>query len=282
MTVRIDKETRGRFGNKIFHYNTMMQVSNILGKDPSSCSWGGMEYFNDICNYKPQSPGTSYEITCKELNDLSIEDLKEIGKSYDNVSIHDYALHGPFYKISKIDPRTFLTIKPKWKANLNFSHPVVGIHIRGGDIRGADGNNMKEVHSSKFYKDAIDHVLKSNPSSKFFIATDDPDVSYEPYRETRKYLSQEDCLLNLETSHNSKNFIGDFAALSEADILIGGSSTFVMAAAIIGKNKKVIHSYKFFKQFLTSEGDWYSSWGNQNFYKDAINMKSKYYDIEFL
>lgn len=282
MTVRIDKETRGRFGNKIFHYNTMMQISNILGKEASSCGWEGMEYFENICGYVKPSSGTSYEITCDELNNCTIDEIKKIGKQHSNIIIHDYALHGPFYKITEKDPRSFLALKNQYKVNFNFGHPVIGIHIRGGDIRGADGNNGKEIHDASFYTTAIDFVLKSHPDSKFFIATDDPDISYEPYWETTKYLKSKNILINLGTSHNSKSYISDFAALCESDILIGGSSTFVMAAAIIGKKKQIIHAEKFFNQFLTSEGDWYSSWGNQKFYKDSILEKSQFYDIKLL
>ena len=259
-----------------------MQLSNILGKPPSTCDWFGMSHFNNICKFIPPTPGSSYEITCKELNDLSINQIKEIGDQYDNVSIHDYALHGPFYKICQEDPRKFLSLKPEYKANFNFDYPIAGIHIRGGDIRGGDGNNGREVHNSEFYIRAIESVLKIKPESKFFIATDDPDISYEPFREVKKYLRERNILINLNTSHNSKSYIGDFAALCEADTLIGGSSTFVMAAAIMGKHKQVIHSKKFFDQFLTHEGAWYSSWGNQRFYKDSILSKSKYYNIKVL
>ena len=85
MTIRINKETRGRFGNKIFHYNSMMQLSNILNRPPSSCIWEGMEYFENIVKELPKSHGSSYEITCKELNDLPLEKIKEICNQYKNL-----------------------------------------------------------------------------------------------------------------------------------------------------------------------------------------------------
>ena len=281
MTVRIEKETRGRFGNKIFHYNTMMQLSSLLGKKPSSCKWAGMKYFASIVDYIPLV-GSAYEITCKELNNMSIEEIKKLGASYDNIIVHEYALHGPFYKISQFDPRDIFKLKPEYVCNFNSDQLIAGIHIRGGDIRGLDGNQMKEVHSFEYYKKAIDYVIKKYKCLKFFIATDDPDPNYATYQLTMQYLINNNLLFNVGTSHNSKNFIGDFSALCSADIIIGGSSTFVLAAGIIGKRKKVIHSYGFFEQFLTDKGDWYSSWGNQNFYKDAINNKLEYYDIDFL
>ena len=39
--ILIDKQTRGRHGNKVFHFNTLMQLSSILGQEPYTDIWDG-------------------------------------------------------------------------------------------------------------------------------------------------------------------------------------------------------------------------------------------------
>ena len=279
--IRIDEPTRGRFGNKVFHYNTLMQLSSLAGMQASCVPWEGSQYFEGLCDFKPPTaPEPIQEITCNDLINLSHEELILRLKEASDIRVHGYALHGPYFRISNQDPRQFLRLKKEYIPDFDSRFTFVGIHIRGGDTRGGDGKNCREIHPFKFYKDAIDFVLSvPDLNPVFFICTDDPDPSFESYAKTLDYLATMGRLISLQTSHHWQNYIQDFAALCYADILISGSSTFVLAAGILGKKKKIIHSNDFFAQFLHGEGSWYSGWGNQSFFKDAIQRPSKFYNL---
>jgi len=272
--IIIDKETRGRHGNKVFHFNTLMQLSNITGQHSLCAPWQGCEQF---------------ESTCEQLNtqikagEISFSDL--IYKNHDELrakySLGDWKLHtlslcGPFFRITKKDPREFIELvhKPILQANVG---KAVGIHIRGADTRGADGMNCREIHSSEYYKKAIDFVLKEfNNEVMFYLCTDDPDPNFPSYADTLKYLVKK----NIPLYHDPRNhYIKDFAILSECDVLIAGSSTFVLAAGMIGKHKKMIHSKDFVEQFKIEDQKWYSKFGNGMFFHDMNHIKSEYYNL---
>jgi hypothetical protein len=284
VTVRIDKETRGRFGNKIFHYNAMIQASLILNKNTSCITWKGSEYFDDISNYIPILRGeSSIAINGDVLSNIDLEDFKEIGRKYDHIIIDTLALHGTFFKFYKQDLRNFLSLKKEY--NFDIPDHVVAIHIRGDDIKGADGNNSKEIHPPEFYIKSINYALSKNKNAKFFIATDDANENYKTYYETYKYLKNKNILFPIKTNSNKKEYITDFSLLCNSNKIIAGSSTFAIAAGIIGKKKTMIHSKEFFEQFLDETcSSWYSNYGANNFFKDAINRKhnNQIYKIEKL
>ena len=48
MSIRIDKITRGRFGNKILQYNSLLQIANNNNITPSCCDWEGNKFFKEI------------------------------------------------------------------------------------------------------------------------------------------------------------------------------------------------------------------------------------------
>ena len=207
MTVRIDEETRGRFGNKIFHYNTLIQISSILNKEASCVHWAGSHYFNkNSIKYVPILENqTSIKINGNDLSKISVAQLKEYSRNYDHIVIDTLALHGTFFKFYNVDIRNFLSLKPKF--NKALPDNVTGIHIRGDDIRGLDGNDFKEVHSSKFYIDAIEYLLSKNKSFKFFIATDDNSENYKTFFETYTYLKRNNLLFKIETNSNKNEYI---------------------------------------------------------------------------
>ena len=45
---RIDKITRGRFGNKILQYNSLGQIANNLTVEPSCVEWDGHRFFKNL------------------------------------------------------------------------------------------------------------------------------------------------------------------------------------------------------------------------------------------
>tara|TARA_A100001515_G_scaffold57589_1_gene45427 strand:+ start:4294 stop:5136 length:843 start_codon:yes stop_codon:yes gene_type:complete len=275
--IIIDKQTPGRHGNKLFHFNTLMQLSEITGQAAFSVPWQGFEFFKKSCHYfdvlEEKTP-----IVQISHSDLIHESLNSLKQKYStgHWKIHSLSLHGPFFRITKKDPREYikLTNKPTLQTGDKKS---VGIHIRGGDTRGADGMNCREIHQPEYYKRAIEYVLEQfKGNAVFFLCTDDPDENFPSYKDTLDYLIDN----NLEFYHDPKNhYIKDFSILSECDAIIAGSSTFVLAAGMIGKHKKMIHSKDFVEQFKNEDQKWYSNFGNGMFFHDMNHMKSDYYDV---
>ena len=105
-------------------------------------------------------------LTNLEKND---EELTEILKTAD-LLLDDpsLALHNTFKKLTKKNPRHFLELKNEFKPKLDDNCLYIGIHIRGGDILGGDGQEGREIHAPDYYKK---HDLPSY--SAFPLAKDD-------------------------------------------------------------------------------------------------------------
>ena len=270
----IDKQTRGRHGNKVFHFNTLMQLSQITKQDTETDNWDCYDHFEKTCKLLENIPSST---------EIPFEDLiyKEHKSLFDKYSSGDWRLHtlslcGPFFRITTVDPRTFIKLnnKPQLPADGNVN---VGIHIRGGDTRGADGMKCREVHSPDYYIKSIDYVLEQHDGkANFFLCTDDPDKNYPTYWDTLQYLLKRGVPLYHDPS---RHYMVDFSILTECDVLISGSSTFVLAAGIMGKQKKIIHSKDFVSQFKEEDQKWYSSFGNGMFFYDLNNGESPFYNL---
>lgn len=228
---RIDEMTRGRFGNKILHYNTLMQLAESNSCETSCVPWEGSELFDDLSTYKdPKNSET--KVSWDEI----LENIK-LDVSSTDYQVDPYSLHNNFWKVTKTDPRKFFKINEKHKRNLPKEKTNIGIHLRGTDILGADGNNGREIHEPKYYIDSINLCEKEFDNTKYYVCTDD--LNFVSFIETVKHLESN----NIEFELGSPNHYMDFSTLSECDVLIASSSTFVVCAGFIGKkNKKIIHS----------------------------------------
>mgnify|MGYP006404114085 CR=1 FL=1 len=237
--IRIDEMTRGRFGNKLLHYNNLMQLSTTMDTNASCVLWEGDECFSDLEKYKESS------IPIKKILDWkSILDLTELNQG-DTYALGPYCIHNVFWKLTKTDPRQFIKINEKYKRDLPEDKVNVGIHIRGTDILGADGNQGREIHLPDYYKNAIDLVESEFENTKYYICTDD--INFISFKETLIHLGQK----NIELEAGSPNHFIDFATLSECDIIIASSSTFTVAAGFVGKkDKKIIHSMEWIQRNL--------------------------------
>ena len=270
--ILIDKQTRGRHGNKVFHFNTLMQFSSLVGQECAAAYWDSCENFETTCPFFIGTGATAKEVPFDDLIYKSSEELKE-KYATGAWKLHTLSLCGPFFRITKRDPRDFIMLKytPTLEGDVS-----VGIHIRGGDTRGADGMNCKEIHPPEYYINSIDVVLQEYDKPTFYLCTDDPDPNFPSYSETLKYLKDKKVNLKHDATHD---YLTDFAILSQCDVLIAGSSTFVTAAGMIGKHKKIIHSKDFVEQFKDQDQKWYSSFGNGIFFHDLNHIKSEYYNL---
>ena len=296
--IRIQNLTRGRWGNKVLHYNTLNQISKNTNREPScggwdtddQSFWNGRIFFKDVCFDK---------LNTKPLKELTWEGILKDEKLDDDndYKLDDYCLHNVFYKVTKTDPREFLELKDEFKPNLDKDYLHVGIHIRGGDIRGGDGNGGREIHPPQYYIDSIKLIEEEYKGKKikYHVCTDDK--GFDTYLITTNYLIDNnlsfeegsDCFKNKTIEDSDKDFIYDFGLLSECDILINSSSTFCVTAGFLGKkDKKIIHS----KQWLDKNLDhtlWHVNgdpphvrqWqlGFDQFWVDLNNGGNDYYKL---
>ena len=295
MSIRIDNITRGRFGNKILQYNSLVQIANNLYLEPSCAQWEGHLFFKNLVGYKPNDKPIK-KLTWKDVLHKTDNELKEIAKNYTlNIDDPSYLLHNVFFKVTKKDPREILELKDKFKVKLSSEFIHIGIHIRGGDIRGSDGNQGREIHPTSYYIHAIQEIESELKCNKiYYICTDDK--TFETYIELVKYLIDNNISSKIgpNTYNNTtlkqanNSYINDFALLTECDIIISSSSTFALTAAFIGKkNKKLI----FYKKWLEKNSK-HEKWGNytndykqeywhsyDNFWIDISNGGNNYLNI---
>lgn len=298
--LRIEKLTRGRWGNKLLHYNTLMQLSKTYNIE-SSCGgwdtdnefwWDANYYFDNICQYK------------KSNNPVIILDWKDILKSdfnlykfdenYDYI-VEDYCMSNVFFKITKLDPREFLRLKNQFKVELKLDYINVGIHFRGGDKHIA---NPREIHSPEYYIDSIKLIEKEykDKKIKYYVCTDDK--SFNTYLITTNYLIDNnlnwqegsDSNKNKTIQDSDRSFIYDFSLLSECDILINSSSFFCVCSGFIGKkDKKIIHSKEWIDKNLKHE-PWHQGrietekqrefqLSCDNFWVDLYNRGNEFYKL---
>ena len=290
MSIRIDNITRGRFGNKILQYNSLMQLAKKYNIEPS-CNWDGeSSYFKQIVNQIPSSKPIKL-LFCKDIIDNKQLDFDRYEYILDDPA---YCLHNVFYHITKTDPREFLELKDEFKPKLDKNILHIGIHIRGGDILGS--NMGREIHPFDYYKKCIDDIINNtnNMFKKpkiFYVCSDD--ITFDTYKKTVHYLQSNNYnyKIGISTGTN-KEHIYDFALLSECDILINSSSTYCICAGFLGKTNKLIYHYNSWIQRNLN----YEKWNNKetsiingisiiefrktfdNFWIDLFKSDNKFYN----
>ena len=63
-------------------------------------------------------------------------------------------MHNVFYHVTRKDPRDFLQLKDEFKPKIDNNILYIGVHFRGGDILGGDGNQGREIHDYDYYKNS--------------------------------------------------------------------------------------------------------------------------------
>ena len=279
--------TRGRFGNKILQYNNLMQLASLLGTKSFCTSW---EEGNSIFNLSSVGGYNMLRreerlLTWQEFLGAHWSSIEDMHNKFDLVlDDPSYMLHNVFFQVTQKDPRNFFQINENYKKQLPIDKVNIGIHFRGTDVLGADGNHGREIHKPEYYRNSINITETEFSNTKYYLCTDD--LNFESYQETIKYLEQKSCLY--ETG-NIDNHLTDFSTLTECDVLIASSSTFVVCAAFLGKtNKKIIHSQRWIEKNLNHE-PWHhkpdpeevrkSQLSFDNFWIQAYNGGNEYYKI---
>ena len=274
--ILIDVQTRGRFGNKVFHYNTLVQFSNIVKQNFLCADWDASSFFKGVRTEGSKIETPAREIPPFDLINLTENELIERYSSGD-FKLSSLSLCGPYFRLTKKDPREFLEFEHEPQLAPD-GKVIVGIHIRGGDFRGGDGNEGREIHSPEYYINAIKFVMEEYHDKEllFCVCTDDPDPNFPSYHETLKFLQENKLPTYIDIDNG---YLKDFTILSFSDVLIAGSSTFVLAAGMLGKKKKIIHSKDFVEKFKDEDQKWYSKFGNGMFFHDLNHVKNDYYNL---
>lgn len=284
MSIRIDKITRARFGNKILQYNSLMQISTNLNLEPSCCDYTEQKFFKKNCGYKKST---------KQIQDLSFDmvlnkESLDVNKFNYKIDDPNYLLHNVFFNVTKTNPRKFLELKDEYKVKLSNDKIHIGIHVRGGDRK---RQNSRELHFEDYYIKAINHLLtiENNENIIFYICTDDN--TFKVFKNIVTFLQNtnlhfklsNDTKINKDDNDSRINYIDDFSILTECDYIIAGASTFPLTAYFLGKeNKKLILSKKWIDKSRNHE-----KWGHNkmpksfwlsfdNFWIGLADGKNKY------
>ena len=249
--IRIDKFTRGRLGNKIFHYSNLMQVSSALGTEASCVRWEGQKLFVSV-EKKKRDRKPNILLSWRECLEQGFLANLDPRLSY---SLDGSCLHNIFFEVAHRDPREFLVVRAPRRTPQAKISTKVSIHVRGGDTLGPDGNNGREFHPVEYYNRAVDMVLEDFANCSFFVASDDP--ACEVFRSVVRFLEHREVRFQLG---NPKGANGDFKELAYSDVAISSSSTFSVAANMFGtRDKMVIHSAEWIMK--NQLGPSYVPWG---------------------
>lgn len=261
--IKINNITAGRFGNRILQYNSAYQLAKKLKTNMYCVEWEGNQFFDLPSHNEEPSSREEKLLTWRDCINPLWDDIKSMHEKFDLV-IDDpaYLLHNTFFQLTHVDVREIFSIKKEFLPKLEAGTTNLGIHIRGGDTRGGDNNNCREIHTFEYYKNAIDEALKNSAIDNINITSDDTD--FDLFKKVLIYSDKvsgdAELIIGAATFDSSMPHIYDFALLAECDYLIAGSSTYAVCAGIIGKNKKIIHSSEWIQKNIP--GSTYVKWGN--------------------
>jgi hypothetical protein len=247
--IKINKITRGRFGNRVLQYNSAYQLSKLLNTDLFCVQWEGFKFFDNLYTCQDNSSRKQKTVRWTDLPPFSNKHWNSVELLHDefDLAIDDpaYVLHNAFFHITTIHPRTFIKIKQEYIPQLPNDSINVGIHFRGDDIISADGNAGREIHTDSYYTRSIELIDKEHPESKkrYFLCTDD--IKFDTFIKVIEYMDNRglEYYMGPATLQQDKvNHFFDFSLLAFCDILIASSSTYAVAAGFLGKEKSVIHS----------------------------------------
>ena len=67
MSIRIEKITGGRFGNKLLQYINLIEIGNYYNVKMSCCNWEGCEFFENIISYININNKETKLLYCKDI-----------------------------------------------------------------------------------------------------------------------------------------------------------------------------------------------------------------------
>ena len=239
----------GRFGNKILHYNNLAQIAKELNTEHYIPRHDDYEIFNNTPDLTLFTQHTNVDDLSKKYKNFIIdkkriifekqaylEELKnKINEGF--LLVLEPCLGELFFMFNNPTRKIFKNIKYLTEENeLIFDKKYCSLHFRGGDFRSW---NPESILPTEFYLNSIEDI--KNNVDGFTIHTDDETLN--SYQEVKKYLSENNLLLDFDTKQTDP-FDKDFTIMLYSDYIISSPSTFAICAGIMGKKKEIIHSQK--------------------------------------
>lgn len=234
----------GKFGNKIFCLNNLIQISEQFGHQFYCKKFAGSEIFEVSEKLFPEDyehPRIDIRLSLEELVKTSKDKwIIDKAKNYEL----DWCIHEFFFDFDKLSTYEVFKYKKEYlesgidKLNKNAfeAKTKIAIHFRGTDFSLWDPKSML---SSSYYTASIDDVI-SNFDGPFHFSIYSDDYSLVSFRETVKYLKSRN--IN-HTICEGNSWQDDLISMAYSDIIISSPSTFCIVAGFTGKeNKKIIHS----------------------------------------
>jgi len=246
----------GRFGNKLFYYNNLVQVSAHFG-----LKYSAPRFHNDDIFLFSNSNAEHIVQT-----NLDVDSDFLIANKNNKIENNNYnlkrCLGDLFFVYDSLATNKIFEFKPELIPE-NDNHTVVAIHFRGTDFNLWD---PKSILDYTYYLNSIELILNESKNVKFKLFTDDTNL--QSYKICIQYLNEQKLDYSLG---NINNLTDDFIDISYSDVIISSPSTFSITAGFCGKpNKKIIQS-KFWVDYQCNNGDkfWinFNNGGNNNYKK---------------
>jgi len=247
----------GRFGNKLFYYNNLVQVSKHFGHDYFVPRFSNDSIFEFSSKNNQLNSGTYVDVDYTYLIENKNNDFKDL------IFHLQPCLGDLFFEFDSLKTSDIFKFKNNLIPNIINDKISVGVHFRGTDFNMWDS---KAILPTKYYIDSINFILNIDKDVVFKLFTDD--ISLQSYNEVKFYLIQNNIKYELG---NINSLEDDFINLSYCDYIISSPSTFAIAAGFCGKeNKKIIHSQNWL-DYQCDKGDkfWlgFNYGGNDNYKK---------------
>ena len=196
------------FGNRFLYYYNLRQEAHQRASDYFCVPWAGHTLFEGslLGNY---TPGASYE-TFK------------------------FCLGEKLYDYGQLSTRDIFKLKNAPEVQ----DGVCAVHFRGTDFHQW---NPESILDSDYYLESVESLKET--SSGFILFTDDENLP--SYQAVLNYIKAEKLPFLMGDNSADRNcYMKDFSIMSECDSIVSSPSTFAIAAGLIGKHKKIIHSKK--------------------------------------
>lgn len=169
------------------------------------------------------------EVVALEQQKFDFEEILEYKSIFINTVEHFYETETMF---KQFKPAKELQKVIKGYKDL-FSNNTIGIHIRRTD----NANAIKYSPLSGFLN-FMENEIEKDPKTKFFLATDSPQVNKAVYDKYGKHIISHDKDLNRNTEKGIKDALIDIYCLSNCKKILGSyHSSFSHVASQLGKIK---------------------------------------------
>ena len=258
----------GRFGNRIFCLNSLIQISHYFGQELYCKKFNGAEIFTLYENLQYRNevePEIHHEI---DMNSLSNKSNVKLDREKN--LLLDWNVNEFFFEYSQLSTYKILEYKEEYLVRglgmLNKMSPgeskKIAIHFRGNDYSLWD---PKSLLPKSYYQDSIEEFMDLfGKDTMFNLFTDD--YSLPSFTETIQYLILEGCRFCVS---NGLSWSDDLIAMAYSDGIISSPSTFCMVAGFTGKEgKKIIHSKDWVDKYRAK-----SDYFRDVFWKELLEKK---------